>query len=184
MVVTPRPKPWARSDYQRMVEVGILGPGDRVELLEGEIVEMSPEKSRHAACVDLALEALRPAFASGYTIRVQHPLALSDESEPEPDLAVVVGSPRDYANAHPTSAALVVEVADSSLDYDRRRKSRVYARAGIPEYWIVNLVDMRVEVLRQPSAGSYLAEHVVAREGRVSPVAAPTHSVLVSDLLP
>lgn len=97
VIVAPRPKIWARSDYERIVEVGILGPGDRVELLEGEIVEISPEKSRHAAAVDLALEALRRVFGAGHTIRVQHPLALSDDSEPEPDIAVVVGSPRDYA---------------------------------------------------------------------------------------
>lgn len=167
-----------------MVDVGILGPGDRVELLEGEIVEMSPEKSRHAAAVDLTAETLRRAFADGFTIRVQHPLALSEISEPEPDVAVVVGSPRDYAAAHPTTALLLVEVADTSLDYDRRRKTIVYARAGIDEYWILNLVDLRLEVYRQPSESGYLSHQVLGREATVSPLAAPHAVVRVADLLP
>jgi Uma2 family endonuclease len=184
MIVAPRPKTWVRSDYERMVEVGILGPGDHVELLEGEIVEMTPEKSRHATAVDLVLAALLKAFGDGYTIRVQHPLALSDHSEPEPDLAVVAGSPRDHVDAHPATALLVVEVADSSLEYDRSRKARVYARAGIAEYWIANLVDLRLEVHRQPSPTGYLNQYLVDREGEIAPLAAPSASIPVADLLP
>ena len=167
-----------------MVEVGILGPDDRVELLAGEIVEMSPEKSRHAAAVDLALEAVRRVFGAGYTIRVQHPLALSEDSEPEPDIAVVVGSPRDYVQGHPASALLVIEVADSSLEYDRRRKAQVYSQAGIGEYWISNLVDMRLEVHRQPSPTGYLTQFALGREGVIAPLAAPAATVAVEDLLP
>lgn len=167
-----------------MVDVGILGPSDRVELVEGEIVEMSPEKSRHAAAVDLALEALRRAFSAGVTVRVQHPLALSDESEPEPDLAVVVGTPRDYLGGHPATALLVVEVSDTSLEYDRRRKALVYAGAGIGEYWIVNLVDLRLEVHRQPSLSGYREHLVLGRNNTVSPLAAPGALVQVADLLP
>jgi Uma2 family endonuclease len=167
-----------------MVDVGILGPGDRVELLEGEIVEMNPEKSRHAAAVDLALDALRRVFGGGVTVRVQHPLALSDESEPEPDLAVVAGSPRDYVGGHPDSALLVVEVSDTSLDYDRKRKVFVYAGAGIGEYWIVNLIDGHLEVHRQPSPSGYRDRQVIAREQSVSPMAAAGATIRVADLLP
>ena len=156
----PRMRLWDRDEYERMIETGILGPGDRVELLEGEIVEMSPEKSRHATAVDLALECLRKAFGPGFTVRVQHPLSLGDRSEPQPDLAVVEGLPRDYADRHPGEAALVVEAADTSLEHDRARKARVYAQAGIPEYWIINLVEQRLEVHRDPDADGYRSRTV------------------------
>lgn len=166
-----------------MVETGILGPDDRVELLEGEILEMSPEKSRHAAAVDLAAEVLRAAFGPGRTVRVQHPIALGDASEPEPDLAVVEGSPRDYAHAHPTTAVLVVEVSDTSLDYDRRRKAAAYARSGIAEYWIVNLVENRLEVHREPTPNGYRGVTVLEVAARIKPQVA-TVEISVADLIP
>jgi Uma2 family endonuclease len=175
---------WARADYERLVAAGILGPGDRVELLEGEIIEMSPEKSRHAAAVDLTLDALRRRLGDSHSIRVQHPLAVSETSEPEPDLAVVPGSPRDYADRHPSSADLVVEVSDTSLDYDRNRKARVYARAGIVEYWIVNLVDSVLEVHREPTVSGYRSVTTVGRGEAVSPLVEPGAIVPVDDLLP
>ena len=167
-----------------MVDAGILGPSDRVELLQGEIVEWSPENSRHATGVDLAAEVLRAAFGSRFTIRVQHPIALSGDSEPEPDIAVVAGSPRDYAQAHPTTAVLIVEVADSSLVYDRRRKAGVYAAAGIGEYWISNLLESRLEVHREPEGGSYRSVAVLEPSGAIEPLAAPGQVIRVSDLLP
>jgi Uma2 family endonuclease len=180
----PRPHIWTRADYERLVAAGVFGPGDRVELLEGEIIEMSPEKSRHAATVDLALEALRSAFGSSHTIRVQHPLAVSTSSEPQPDLAVVEGTARDYVDRHPDSAALVVEVSDTSLEYDRRKKARVYAQAGIADYWIVNLVESVVEVHRDPGNEGY---GTIARLGSgetVSPLAARAATIAVGNLLP
>ncbi len=166
------------------MSAGVLGPSDRVELIEGEIIETSPEKSRLAAAVDLAVEALRRAFGGTHTIRVQHPLAVSDASEPEPDLAVVPGSARDYVDAHPTSAALVVEVSDSSLEYDRTRKARIYSVAGIGDYWIVNVVEGALEVHRDPTASGYRSISRLTAGETVSPVAAPGASVAVADLLP
>jgi Uma2 family endonuclease len=144
----------------------------------------SPEKSRHAAAVDLALDALRQAFGPSHTIRVQHPLAVSGGSEPQPDLAVVPGSARDYVEQHPESASLVVEVSDTSLGYDRTRKTRVYARAGIAEYWIVNLVDSILEVHRDPGADGYRTIVTLRSGDSVSPLAAGAAAVAVSDLLP
>jgi Uma2 family endonuclease len=167
-----------------MVEAGILGPDDRVELVEGEIVELSPERSRHASGIDLAAEALRLAFGAGHTVRVQHPLALGEQSEPEPDIAVVRGSARDYANAHPVTALLVVEVADSSLDYDRARKAGLYAAAGIPEYWISNLVQGKLEVHRDPDGRRYRDVSVLQAGQTITPVSAPHATVNVADLLP
>jgi len=180
----PRPRTWARTDYERLVSAGILGPGDRVELLEGEIIEMSPEKSRHAAAVDLALDALRRRLGASHTIRVQHPLAVSETSEPEPNLAVVPGTPRDYVDRHPSSADLLVEVSDSSLEYDRTRKARVYAGAGIPEYWIVNLVESVLEVHRDPSRSGYRSVMTRRSGETVAPLVAPGEAIEVSELLP
>jgi Uma2 family endonuclease len=175
---------WARADYERLVSAGILGPGDRVELLEGEIIEMSPEKSRHAAAVDLALDALRRRLGASHTIRVQHPLAVSETSEPEPDLAVVPGTPRDYVDRHPSSADLVVEVSDSSLEYDRTRKAGVYAGAGIPDYWIVNLVESVLEVHRDPGRSGYRSMTTHRRGETVAPLLAPEAEIEVAELLP
>ncbi len=155
-----------------------------MELLEGEILERSPERSRHAAAVDLAFEALRRAFPASYSIRVQHPLALSGSSEPEPDLAVVAGSARDYVDRHPTTAALVVEVSDSSLEYDRTRKARVYAAAGILDYWIVNIVEGALELRRDPGTSGYRSVRRLAPGETVTPLAAQGMPVTVSDLLP
>ena len=180
----PRTRLWDRDEYERMIETGILGPEDRVELLEGEIVEMSPERSRHATAVDLALACLRAAFGPGFTIRVQHPLSLGDRSEPEPDLAVVEGGPRDYTDRHPSGAALVVEVADTSLEHDRVRKARIYARAGIPEYWIVNLAEERLEIHRDPGPEGYRSRTISGRPDSVAALAASLASIAVSDLLP
>ena len=180
----PRPRLWDRADYDRLVDAGVFGPADRVELLEGEIIEMTPERSRHAAAVDLALETLRRAVGASHTIRVLHPLAVSATSEPEPDLAVVPGSARDYVDHHPASAALVVEVSDTSLEYDRTRKSRVYAQTGIAEYWIVNVVEGVLEVHRDPGAQGYRSVSTLHTGETVSPLAATGVPVAVADLLP
>lgn len=182
--LAPRRRAWSRADYQRLVAAGVFGPGDRLELLEGEIIEMSPEKSRHAATVDMVLEALRRAFGTSHTIRVQHPLAVSASSEPQPDLAVVRGTARDYIDQHPVSAVLVVEVSDTSLDYDRTKKSRVYAQAGITDYWIVNLVEGVVEVHRDPGGEGYATIVRLGPGEDVSPLAVPGSNVAVGDLLP
>lgn len=103
---------FSRAQYEQMVEAGIFGAEDRLELLDGEIIDMAPRKSRHATAVALLTEILRPIFDPTYTLRVQLPLALDERSEPAPDIAVVPGSPRDYRDAHPTRAVLIVEVAD------------------------------------------------------------------------
>lgn len=146
---------WTRPEYERLVEEGILGEDDPVELVDGRVVVMSPERSRHVAAIDLGAEALRRVFGPGWTVRVQHPLALGTRSEPEPDLAVVRGSPLDYADAHPREAALVVEVAETSLTYDLGEKARLYAGAGVEDYWVVDLVHGRVVVHRDPGSSGY-----------------------------
>ncbi|WP_397546178.1 Uma2 family endonuclease [Rhodothermus marinus] len=177
---------WTREAFEKLAEVGLVDPDARLELIDGEILQkMSPQSSRHATAVLLVAEALRSVFASpAYTVRVQLPLALGPYSEPEPDVAVVEGTPRRYREAHPSTAVLVVEVADASLAFDRTRKASLYARAGIPEYWIVNLLDGVLEVHRQPEGDTYQQRMVLPSQERVQPLARPEVEIAVAELLP
>jgi len=167
-----------------MAESGILGPDDRVELIDGEILTMAPQKSPHATAVQLAQEALRAAFGDGFNVRPQLPLALAEMSEPEPDLAVVPGAPRDYRDSHPTTALLVVEVAETSLAFDRGVKKALYARAGIPEYWVVDLAAGAVEVYRSPRGVDYRDHRTLDERDSIAPLASAGAGVAVADLLP
>ena len=176
---------WTREQYDRIVEAGVLGPDDEVELLDGQIVPKMPQNRPHRVATVLVGQVLRTAFGEGVHVQEEKPLALSDVSEPEPDVAVVVGSPRDYdPHPGPDSVRLLVEVADSSLLQDRIKKALVYAKAGIAEYWIVNLQDGILEVHRDPMSGAYGTKTTHGRGGAVSPVHAPDASVAVADLLP
>lgn len=182
-------KRWTRREYDRMTEAGLFGPDERVELLEGDIVTAIPQQSPHAACTGLGDEALRRAFGPSHWIRIQLPLVIDPDSEPEPDLAVVPGSPRDYTHNHPHTAVLIVEVADSTIAKDRTYKMRIYARAGIREYWIVNLADRCVEVYRDPvistdQSSSYRSSQKLNPSDNLTPLAAPSSTVIVADLLP
>jgi Uma2 family endonuclease len=177
---------WTRQEYERLVDRGLLPPGKRVELIEGVIYDMSPQNSLHAMAYLLAHDALRIIYPSelGFTVRGQLPLALSDDSEPEPDLAVVHGSIRDFPDGHPTTALLVVEVADSSLLHDRKQKIPLYARSGIPEAWLLNLVRRALEVFRDPVDGVYQTRIILRVGDSVSPLGRPEAVIAVSDLLP
>jgi len=141
---------WTRQEYDRMIEAGVLTPEDRVELIEGEILTMTPQGTAHFTAMSLAQEALRAAVGPAFHVRTQGALALGSASEPEPDIAIVGGKVRDYRDHHPASAVLVIEIADSSIVHDREDKGSLYARFGIPEYWIVNLVERLIEVYRNP----------------------------------
>lgn len=140
------------EDYHRLGETGILTPADRVELLEGWIVPKTVHNPPHDTALSLVIGQLRPLLPDGWYDRLQMPITTS-ESEPEPDIAIVRGSPRDYSDRHPAPAevGLLIEVADSTLGLDRGTKARLYARAGIEEYWIVNVVDRQVEVHSDPT---------------------------------
>ncbi|MGH7820113.1 MAG: Uma2 family endonuclease [Candidatus Binatia bacterium] len=180
------PERWAVEDYLALVARGVLGPEDRVELLEGVIVAMSPHNPRHAAACGRADQAIRAAIGTRAVVRAQLPLVVGTHSVPEPDLAVVPGRLSDYDHAHPTSALLVVEIADSSLMQDRLTKAATYAAAGIPEYWIVNLIDDCVEVHRSPQreARRYASIATVRRGETIELESLPGGRVAVDDLLP
>src|SRR5262245_5941275 len=187
-----RPRKWTRVEYERLAEFEILGPQDHVELLGGDVLLKEPQHSPHATAVQLAYRALDRAFGQGWTVRPQLPVALDEESEPEPDLCVVRGNPRDYRDAHPERPVLIVEIAMSRLGFDRQHKGGIlYARAGIPDYWIVNLAENRVEVYREriPDTAAtfgwryrYVSERGPAES--VSPLAVPAALIAVADLLP
>ncbi len=168
--------------YVRMVEAGVF-EGRRVELIDGVVYEMPPQLSPHAATVMLAQEVLRAVFSPGFSLRCQMPLDVGAESMPEPDLAVVPGKPGDYWAAHPTGAALVLEVADTSLHYDRK-KGGVYAKAGLQDYWIINLTRDVLEVYRHPVGASYRTRLVLSRGEQIAPLARPDAPIAVADLLP
>jgi Uma2 family endonuclease len=185
-----RTRRWTRFEYDKLIDAGFLGPGDKIELLAGQLCVSEPQNNPHAMAISLGLDALQKALAPRWHVRVQLPIALDDESEPEPDLAVVSGGPREYPE-HPSRPALVVEVADSSLTLDREHKGSLYARAPLPEYWIVNLVDRVLEVYRNPSPDAeapygwvYGVMLTLGPEEHVAPLAAPLARIHVADLLP
>lgn len=187
---TIRSRQWTRLEYDRLIEGGFFRADDKVELLGGELMVAEPQGSRHAATVSLVADALRTAFGSGWYVMTQLPVALDNESEPEPDVAVVAGTARQYWDAHPSRPVLVVEVADSSAALDREHKLSLYARAGVPDYWIVNIGEGILEVYRRPVPSPealfgwrYAAVQRLGRGATVFPVAVPTAPIVVADLL-
>src|SRR5262245_19222467 len=172
-----RTRRWRRVEYERLVELGMF-VGERLELLDGQLVVREPQGSTHAALVVHIGQVLTMAFGSGWHARLQAPLALGEVSEPEPDIAIVAGIARDYLDTQPPTAALIVEVADSSLRLARRFKAELYARGTVPEYWIVNLVDRVLEVHRDPEPADtavearYLSVTVLRAPATVTPLGA------------
>lgn len=182
---------WTRAEFERLIELGLFRPGEPVELLGGQLIVSEPQGSAHYTAVLLVEEALRAALGPGWLVRTQGPIALDDESEPEPDVTAVPGRARDYSRAHPVQAALVVEVAETSLTHDREHKGGLYARARVDDYWIVNLIDRVLEVYRRPIPDPsapfgwrYASKVVLGPQSSVAPLAAARASIVVSDLLP
>jgi Uma2 family endonuclease len=189
-VAEPQKRRWTREEFHRMADLGLF-EGQRAELIEGEIMVLSPQKPEHFTTTDRVTDLLRLHFGSGYHVRMQGPIDFGPHSEPEPDVAVVRGRREDYGTQHPQTAALIVEVSDTTLSSDRRRKASLYARAGIQDYWIVNLVDHQIEVYRDPAPDSsqpyghgYTNSTTLLPPAAVSPLAAPAVSLPVADLLP
>ncbi len=145
------------EEFERMGEAGVLTSDARLELIEGEIIEMSPIGSRHAACVNLLAKFLIRTFGDAAFLSIQNPIRLNDFSEPEPDLALLRSRDDFYRDAHPTPAdvLLIIEVADTTLGYDRQVKTPLYAKVGIAEVWIVNLSDAQIEIYSGLADGAY-----------------------------
>jgi Uma2 family endonuclease len=184
------PYRWSRDDYYRLAEEGFFA-GKRVMLIDGEILTMVPHNEPHAWGIVNTLNSLQAAMPGGFTFRPQLPLNLGQMSDPEPDLAVVAGKAPRRPGPHPTTAALVVEVADSSLAYDTGEKASLYAAGGIADYWVVDLVNNRLVVFRDPKPDSaarfghaYTSLRYLDRADTIAPLACPNSPVAVADLLP
>lgn len=187
----PRIRRWTRVEYDRLIDQGVFQPGEPLELLAGQLVLREPQGDPHSLAVELVQEALRAAFGPEWRVRTQLPVALDDESEPEPDVSVAAGRVHRGAEAKPSHLALVVEVAASSLTLDREHKGSLYARARVADYWIVNLADRVLEVYRDPEPDpsasygwTYRSIQSLTAAEHVSPLAASTSHIAVGDLLP
>ena len=173
------------KEYYLMAEAGILSPRDRVELIDGEIVQMAAISSRHAGCVTYLSNTLLPMLGRRVIVRVQNPVRLSERSEPEPDVALLRPRADAYRDAHPgpDEALLIVEVSHSTVEYDRDVKTPLYADAGIPELWLVNLDEDYIEGLSDPDGAGYRARRRYARGERIAPALLPDAALDVSEIL-
>jgi Uma2 family endonuclease len=185
----PTPKRYSVAEFHQMWESGLFDDC-RPMLINGEVFEMATPGPAHNMSVGLTDNVLRAIFASGFVVRVQMPLVLGQRSDPVPDIAIVVGSPRDYPT-HPTTAELVVEVADTSLGMDTGVKAQLYAASGIADYWVVDLNNRLLIIHRDPRpdttnpfGASYATVNAFPTGQGVSPLAAPHASVNVADLIP
>jgi len=189
--VTYRTRRWSRSEYERLIEQGVFDPDERLELIGGELIVREPQGDSHALGIELVDAALSEAFGPGWRIRGQLPVNLDDESRPEPDISVVQGTARLAMLPAPSRPVLIVEVAQSSLPFDKTTKASLYARAGIQELWILNLPNRLLTVYREPGPDPaapfgwhYQAVQSLAAGEHVSPLAAPHARIAVAALLP
>jgi Uma2 family endonuclease len=185
----PTPRRWTVDEYQAMADRGLF-EGQQVELIGGEVLVMSPQSPRHYATLETIAEVLRGVFPRHW-VRTQAPLDFGIEVQPEPDVSVVEGSADQYLDRHPSGAMLVVEVSQTTLPFDRHQKAGLYARAGVPEYWVVDLTGRRVEVHRGPTVdpthpfgARYADVNVVAVGQAITPLAVPLARVELAWLLP
>jgi Uma2 family endonuclease len=185
-----RTRHFSRAEYERLIDLAVLEPGEPIELIGGQLMIAEPQGAAHYTAIVKTARALEAAFGPGWYVRSQGPIGLDDDSEPEPDVAVVPGSPDDYGRVHPSRPVLTVEVAESSLALDRQHKGSLYARAGLSDYWVLNLVDRVLEVYREPVPDPaapfgwrYARGEVLDAAARATALAAPGSSIPVSQLL-
>ena len=182
---------WNRRQYARLIDCRVLHEDDPIELLDGLLLVKEPQSSPHRTAILLAARVVERAFGDDWFVQTQSPIVIDDRSEPEPDISVIPGTPRDYVDEHPSRAALVIEIAASELRIARGRKAIAYARAGIKDYWIVNLTERVLEVYREPARPGparrqwgYADVHTLDSTAVVTPLAAPSARIRVGDLLP
>ena len=182
----PQPRKFTVAEYYRMGDVGILKPDERVELIEGELIVMPPIGPGHAWDIALSIPLFSRLAGDRFILQIQNPVQLDDGSEPQPDIMLVRPRAEGYGASHPTPAdvLLVIEVADSSLEYDRQVKAHLYGRSGVPETWVKNLPEDCIERFTEPGPDGY-AQHTVHRRGEtLTPASLPDMKLAVSDLLP
>ncbi len=185
MASEPTTRRFTVDEYHRMAEAGIFHEDDRVELIDGQVVWMSPIGPEHAGCVDDLARLFGRRTGESVTVRVQNPVVLGPHAEPQPDIAVVRRRREGYRSRHPDPAdiLLIVEVADSSSEYDRAVKIPLYGRAGIPEAWLVNLRGERIEVYRAPGPEGYADVQTINRDGTLAALMLPGLEIGAADVL-
>jgi Uma2 family endonuclease len=178
-------KRWTITDYHRMIASGVLTPDDRVELLDGQVIEMVPQDPPHASTTDEGSDYLKTLFAGRAKVRAQLPITLSEHSEPEPDIAVVRIDENRYRNRHPNAADifLLIEIADATLKRDRTYKAKLYAQADVPEYWVIDVNQRQLTVFRDPQNGMYQSEVVLLATDRIAPLAFPDIAIELQNLV-
>jgi Uma2 family endonuclease len=187
----PRVRRWTRVEYERLIELGVFRADERLELLDGQLVVREPQGSRHAGTIRRGIAVLRRALGDAWQVDSQLPIALDADSEPEPDISVIPYDPGAYLDAHPSRAVLIVEIAESSYRVDREHKASLYARAGILDYWLIDVVHNVVEVYRDPAATpdalygwAYRNVAPLRPPAMVAPLVEPARSIPIADLLP
>lgn len=185
MTVAVEIRPLSVQDYHRMVEAGILAPDERVELIEGQLYRMAAKGTFHSAAITRIKRLLETRLGNRVLLRFQDPVQLSDNSEPEPDVAVVRPEELDYEDHHPTPEEiyLLIEVSDRTLKRDKELKAPAYGRSGIREYWILDVNARQLYVFREPGAEGYASQVVLAESDLVAPLEFPDCQVSVEDLL-
>ena len=185
MAIHPQRKQFTVEEYYQMGEAGILTEDDRVELIEGEIIQMAPIGISHSSLVDYLTNTIARMARKKGIVRTQNPIRLSDISEPQPDIALLKYRDDFYRKNHPTSedVYLIIEVADTSLQYDRDTKVPLYARHDIPEVWIVDIQGQAIEVYRNPKEGQYLEISRLSPEQKIAPMHFPELVLSVKEIL-
>lgn len=189
MLITEAPftlRKWTVKEYHKLGAIGIFHPEERVELIEGNIIKISAKGTLHAAATRRTATLLHNLLGNQAAVYNKSPIALDDDSEPEPDIAVVRIDPFDYATHHPTPSEvyLIIEVADSSLAYDREIKAKIYARSGIADYWVLNVRDRQLHVFREPAENGYQSEVIIGENGSISPLEFPALNIAIQAMLP
>ncbi|MEG3975769.1 Uma2 family endonuclease [Microcoleus sp. herbarium8] len=177
---------WTVKEYHKLGEMGFFHPEERVELIEGNIIKISAKGTVHASATRRTASLLHNLVGNQAAVYTQDPIALDDNSEPEPDIAVVRIDPLDYATHHPTPSEvyLIIEVADSSLAYDREIKAKIYARSRIADYWVLNVNDRQLHVFREPADDEYQSEVILGEFSSISPLQFPDFNISIGEMLP
>lgn len=177
---------WTVAEYQKMAAAGIFHPEERVELIAGQIIRMSAKGTAHTSAVGRTAKVLRRLLENRADIRTQDPIQLDNFSEPEPDIAVVKIDSLDYADHHPTTSELflIIEVADSSFKYDRETKGKVYAQSRIRDYWVLDVINRKLHVFREPTQEGYDSEVIFTEDAIVLSLQFPAIAIAIAQILP
>ncbi len=177
---------WTVKEYHKLGKIGFFNPEERLELIEGNIIKISAKGTVHASATRRTASLLHNLLGNQAAVYNKSPIALDDNSEPEPDIAVVRIDPFDYATHHPTPSEvyLIIEVADSSLTFDREIKAKIYARSGIADYWVLNVGDRQLHVFREPAVDGYQSEVILVETASISPLQFPIVNIAIQEMLP